>query len=281
MMTRETGWSFSGRILPRMNSVTQRRRERDREQRREQHDEGLGVGERLEQPPRLAVQREDRQERHRDDQQREEDRRASTSLRRLVEQLVPIGARAARARASCARLDHHDLGVDRGADRDRDAAEAHDRRRDVEQHHRDERERDATGSDRIGSSELRRWSRNRMITRLTTIASSISACLQRVDRALDQARAVVGDRRSRRPRGSSGSSSASFCLHALDDVERVLAVAHDHDAADRLALAVPLEQRRAGCRGRSAPSPTSSTRTGVPLRPLGAERDLLDRRRGP
>ena len=59
------------------------------------------------------------------------------------------------------------------------------------------------GSDRIGSSELRKWSRNSMITRLTTIASSISACFSvSIERSIS-ARAVVGDGRSRRPRGSS------------------------------------------------------------------------------
>ena len=66
-----------------------------------------------------------------------------TSLRRLGEQLP------ARSRRQILRrvlellvrgLDHHDLGVDRGADRDRDPAERHDRRRDPEQHHRDEGE---------------------------------------------------------------------------------------------------------------------------------------------
>ncbi len=36
----------------------------------------------------------------------------------------------------------------------------------------------AMGSDRIGSSALRKCSRNTMITRLTTIASSIRACMR-------------------------------------------------------------------------------------------------------
>ena len=45
------------------------------------------------------------------------------------------------------------------------------------------------GSDRIGSSELRKWSRKRMITRLTTIASSMSACLSvSIDRSMSPER---------------------------------------------------------------------------------------------
>ena len=43
----------------------------------------------------------------------------------------------------------------------------------------------AMGSDRMGSSELRRCSRNSMITRLTTIASSMSACFRvSIDRSI-------------------------------------------------------------------------------------------------
>ena len=54
----------------------QRRVERDREHRRDDHAQRLGVGERLEQPPLLRLERQHRQERHRDHQQREEARRA-------------------------------------------------------------------------------------------------------------------------------------------------------------------------------------------------------------
>ena len=57
----------------------------------------------------------------------------------------------------------------------------------------------------------------------------------------------------RTPAGSDGSSSRSRSLHALDHVARVLAVAHDHDAADRVALAVEVGDAAAD---------------------LGAERDL-------
>ena len=43
---------------------------------------------------------------------------------------------------------------------------------------------------------------------------------------------------TRTPSGSEGFISSSCVLHALDDVEGVLAVAHHDDAADGVALAV-------------------------------------------
>ena len=136
-MKRETGCSLLGRDLAADEQVLQRRRERDRQQRRDQHHERLRVGERLEEAPGLAGEREDRQERHRDDEQREEDRRRHL-LGRLDQERVPVARRGpACSSFLCAGLDHHDLGVDGGADRDGDAAQAHDRRRDVEQHHRE------------------------------------------------------------------------------------------------------------------------------------------------
>ena len=50
--------------------------ERHREQRGEEHREGLGVGQRLEQTARLRLQRKHRHERNGDDEQREEQRLA-------------------------------------------------------------------------------------------------------------------------------------------------------------------------------------------------------------
>ena len=40
------------------------------------------------------------------------------------------------------------------------------------------------------------------------------------------------------PSGSEGFELLELGLHAVDDVERVLALAHHHDAADHVALAV-------------------------------------------
>ena len=82
----------------------QRGVERDHEDRRHQHGERLGVGERLEHPPFLRLERQHRKERHRDHEQREEARRRHL-LDRLEDELRDGRAsirRAAPARASCA-----------------------------------------------------------------------------------------------------------------------------------------------------------------------------------
>ena len=71
----------------------------------------------------------------------------------------------------------------------------------------------------------------------TMMISSMSLLVDRVDGAVDELGAIVG-RDHLTPSGSEGLSSSSLALTRLDDVERVLALAHDHDAADHVALAV-------------------------------------------
>jgi hypothetical protein len=85
--------------------VAQRGREGDAQQRRGEHDEGLGVGERLEEAAGLALEAEDGDERDGDDQQREEDRGGDLAGG-LGEELA--GARGSRgfwgrARGACGR----------------------------------------------------------------------------------------------------------------------------------------------------------------------------------
>jgi hypothetical protein len=107
--------------LPANEHVPQRRREGDGEQRRDEHHEGLGVGERLEEAPRLAGQGEHGQEGHRDDEEGKEDR-GGDLLGRLGEQLAPVRAGWGVLEPLVRGLDHHDLGIDRGADGDGDPA---------------------------------------------------------------------------------------------------------------------------------------------------------------
>ncbi len=78
-----------------------------------------------EQPAFLRLQREDRHERHGDDQQAEEQRRSDLGGRLDQDRhprLPGLGAFQMLVRV----LDHHDRRVDHGADRDRDAAQTHD-----------------------------------------------------------------------------------------------------------------------------------------------------------
>ena len=129
--------------------VAQRGRQRDAEHRGGDHDEGLGVRERLEEPATLTVQSEDRNERNGDDEQREEDGgrdlHSSFVKEPFTVLLRDVGRRV--FELLVASLDHHDLGIDGGADSNRDAAEAHDGRGDIEDVHRDEREEDRDWQD--------------------------------------------------------------------------------------------------------------------------------------
>ena len=74
-------------------------------------------------------------------------------------------------------LDHHDRRVDHGADRDRDAAEAHDVGAEPSSFIAPNAISTPTGSIRIATSALRTCSRNTMQTSATTTLSSNSVCL--------------------------------------------------------------------------------------------------------
>ncbi len=98
--------------------------------------------------------------------------------------------------------------------------------------------------------------------------------LQVVDGSLDQLRAVVGGDeldpwRQRRP------DFLQLRLDPLDDVERVLAVAHHDDAADRVARARRGRRRPGGSPARARRDPSSRTWIGRAVRVL-ADDDLLD-----
>ena len=68
----------------------------------------------------------------------------------------------------------------------------------------------AIGSERIGSSALRRCSRKRMITEADDDRLLDERALERVDRALDEVGAVVGDHDLDALREAAGLSSSSF-----------------------------------------------------------------------
>ena len=97
----------------------------------------------------------------------------------------------------------------------------------------------------------------------TTIISSIELVLHGVDGALDEVRPVVGGDHLHALR-ERGLELLELGLHALDDVEGVLALAHHHDAADHVALTIEsaMPRRISGPRVTVA---TSFTVTGVPL----------------
>jgi hypothetical protein len=97
---------------------------------------------------------------------------------------------------------------------------------------------------RIGISALRAWSRNRKMMIADHHHLLDERAAKRVDRGADQAGAVVGGT-IRTPLGQVRCDLGDPLLHRVDHVERVLAVAHDDDAADDLAAAVELGEAAA------------------------------------
>ena len=227
----------------------ERWRQRHREQRGEPHRVGLGERERLEQPALGALEREDREERHRDHEQREEDRRPDLLHRRDHRGPPRRGALGRRRVAPLAALpvvellvdvlDDDDRRVDHRADRDHDPTERHDVGGQVLEPHRDEREQDAERQrqdrdQRAADVEQEHEDDQRDHDHLLDQRPG-----QRRDRRADQLGAIVGDL-DRDAVGQRALELREPPLDAVDHVERVLAVPHDHDAADHLAFAVEL-----------------------------------------
>jgi hypothetical protein len=232
---REPGRAKSDRVDAREQHA-ERRVERDREHGGDRHREVLREGERPEEPALLVDEGEHRQERHGDHEQREEDRGAHL-LEGTQADLVHVAVAAAGdplldPLVSVLHLD--DRAVDEDADRDRDAGERHDVRREAEEVERDERENDRD-RDRDDRDDRRRdvpeEHEDDEAHDQELLAERVD---ERVDGAADQVGAVVrrddldAGRERRAERVERG-------LHAIDDGERVLALAHDHDAADRVA----------------------------------------------
>ena len=95
----------------------------------------------------------------------------------------------------------------------------------------------AMGSVMIATSAERTCQRKTRQTSATTMLSSMSFSRSVCDGVVDQFAAVVG-RDDAHAFGQRGFDFLQLLLDAVDDVQRVLAVAHDDDAADRFALAV-------------------------------------------
>ena len=138
------GVAMLGEYAAAHEEAHERRRERDGEQRREGHGEALRVGERLEEASRLPGEGEDGQERHRDDEEREEDGRPHLAAR-LDDDGETVRAGWCALEVLVRVLHEHDGRVDHGAYRDGDAAERHDVRREPEGVHGDEGEEHGHG----------------------------------------------------------------------------------------------------------------------------------------
>ena len=207
----------------------------------DRHREVLREGKGSEEAPLLSFEGEDRHERDGDDQQREEARPAHL-LNGADEDLLVVALPAGRLpdlELLVCVLDDDDRRVHERADRDCYAAERHDVRADAEHLHGDEREDDG------------RWDRDDRDDGARDVPEEDQdhegddqhledeLVLQRLDRPFDQLRPVVG-RDDLDPVRERGRDGLQAFLDSLDDVHRVLAVAHHDDSGRDLTLAVEL-----------------------------------------
>ncbi len=205
-------------------------------QRRRGHGEGLGVGERLEQPALLRFQGEDGQERHGDDEKAEEER--GTHLDRGFDH--DLGPRLAGRRPLeplMRVLDHDDGGIHHRADGDGDAAEAHDVGAEPQGPHADIGDENAERQRDDGDERAARMQQEDDADERDNQALLDQRALQRVDGAVDESRTIV-DRLDAHAFGQARRDLGDTPFHVVDDRERVLAGALKGDAADNLALAV-------------------------------------------
>ena len=133
---------------------------------------------------------------------------------------------------------HHDDGrINHGADRDRDASERHDVGGQVQRMHQDKGYDDG---DRQGDDDYKRAGNVKQKDNdddADDQAFFDELLLQRGDRPEDQVRAVVG-RYELDAGWERRLELLDFLLDALDQIERILSMAHHNDGAHDLALAV-------------------------------------------
>ena len=167
-------------------------------------------------------------------------------------------------------LHQHDRGVHHRSDRDRNPAQAHDVRVDLEEVHRHERQRhgDRKREHRHqGAAQVEQEDEDHQAHHQHLLEQRVA---QRLDRAVDQVRPVVDD-----PHVDAGRERGlhlhQLALHALDHLKRVFAVAHHHRAAYRLAIEVRGAAPDVGAE-RHVADVGDPDRRAAPT--VGAERDL-------
>ena len=136
-------------------------------------------------------------------------------------------------------LDHDDDRVHHRADGDGDAAQRHDVRADALAEHDEERNQHRDRQDQDGHERAAQVQQERDADQRHDDAFLDELFLQRLDRALNQRAAVVGDGVGH-VRRQALHRLVEPLLHVENDLARVGAVAHDHNAADRFAFAVQL-----------------------------------------
>ena len=197
----------------------------------------------MEQFPFLSLQQEDRHEGEDDDGQGEEDRPADLfggSDDDLQPLFRPLLGRHL-GQVAVAVLHHDDPGIHQHADGDGNTPQGHDVGGDPHQLHGDEgdQHRDRQGQDdHQGALEVEQEDQDHQRDDDRFLQQ---ACLQGIDGPLDQVGAVVGDHDLHAGR-QPFLQFLDLDLDPVDDILGILAVAHDDDAADRLTLAVHVQQ---------------------------------------
>ena len=198
----------------------------------------LGIGEGLEHPPLLRFERQHGQKRHGDDQQAVEERRPHLAARG-DDGLQPGPALREPLQVLVRVLGHHDRRVHHAADRDRDAAQAHDVGVHAENIHHDEGDQHADGQHHDRHQRAAHVHQEYDADERDDHALLDQGTTQCVDRAVNQVGAVV-HRLDRDALGQAARDLGDLGLQVVNHVLRVLAKACHCDAADNFALAVEL-----------------------------------------
>ena len=140
-------------------------------------------------------------------------------------------------------LDHDDGRIDHRADGDGNAAEGHDVRGQPEPHHRQEGEDDRDGQRDDGHERGADVPEKDKADQRDDDALLDQLFSQSVDRVVDQFAAVIS-RHDAHAFGQRGFDFLHLLFDSVDDVEGVLAVAHDDDAADDFPFAVQFRDSR-------------------------------------
>ena len=217
--------------------------QRDGEQRRQGHGQVLGVGQGLEEAPLLVHQGEDGHEGHGHHQQAEEDRGAHLQ-QGIQAHLVEVAGTAGTVplfELLVGVLHLHDGAVHQHADGDGDAGEAHEVRVEAHGLHGDEGQGHAHGDGDDGhdgrgdvpeEDQDHQGDDEHLLHQLPGHGA---------DGLLDELRAVVGGD-DLHPLGHGRFQVLQLLLHGSDDIQGVLALAHDDDATHGVALPVQVRQ---------------------------------------
>ncbi len=217
----------------------QHRHERHRQPGRRRHGVGLGKRERREESSLLRLEREHGQKAERDDQQREEQRRSDFGGRLRNDPPAVVVIQRLFLDVLVHVFDHDDRGIDHGANRDSDPSQRHDVGVNALDLHDGKCGEDADRQAQYHDDGRAQVEQEHRADQRNDDEFLDQLALQRVHGPLDQRRAVIRSDYLDALRQAALEFGQPL-LDPLDRRERVLAPAHDDDAADDFALAVQI-----------------------------------------